>query len=339
MAKIEDGILGGFRGKVGPVIGYRWRDRWCVRARPVHVHNPRTAAQTAHRALFREMVQLAASLKEGLRYGLRAMAAREGMTEMNAFCRLNWQEGGRPAWERLRVSEGPVAAVGVSGARLEGDVLRVEFERGAARGGGGGADGVRLLVYNAARRGSLLTAATERRRGSLAVALPTGWAAEELHVYTFAQDAAGRCSGSEYVRLQPLDEPPAAGLEEKKSTMSVKKCIFAGENKSEMKRQDKDNVLNIIRTTVRRGEPDAEIILYGSRARGDAREDSDWDVIVLLNKPEMRHSDRYEIACDLWEEGFDIGEEINAFVYTHAQWNAAPPSLFKYNVREEGIRL
>ena len=151
--------------------------------------------------LFREMVQLAASLREGLRYGLRAMAAREGMTEMNAFCRLNWQEGGRPAWEVLRVSEGPVAAVGVSEARLEGDVLRVEFERAAACGGGGGADGVRLLVYNAARRGSLLTAATERRRGSLAVALPTGWAAEELHVYAFAQDAAGRCSASGYVRV------------------------------------------------------------------------------------------------------------------------------------------
>jgi len=197
MAKIEDGILGGFRGKVGPVIGYRWRDRWCVRARPVYVHNPRTAAQMAHRMLFREMVQLAAALKEGLRLGLRERARREGMTEMNAFCRLNWQEGGRPAWERLRVSEGPVAAVGVSEARLEGDVLRVAFERAAACGG----DGVRLLVYNATRRESLLSAATERRRGSLAVALPTGWAAEELHVYTFAQDAAGRCSASEYVRV------------------------------------------------------------------------------------------------------------------------------------------
>ncbi len=339
MAKLDNGILGGFSGKVGTVIGYRWRDRWCVRARPTHVHNPRTAAQTAHRMLFREMVQLAGALKEGLRIGLKARADRDGMTEMNAFCRLNWHEGGRPDYGQLRVSEGPVAPVRFGAARLEGDVLRVAFEKNPTGRQACGSDGVRLLVFNAVRRQSVLTQAVARRRGSLAVALPTGWAAEELHVYTFAQDAAGRCSASGYVRLQPLDEPPAAGLEEKKSTMSVKKCIFAGENKSEMKRQNKDNVLNIIRTTVRRSEPDAEIILYGSRARGDAREDSDWDVIVLLNKPEMRHSDRYEIACDLWEEGFDIGEEINAFVYTHAQWNAAPPSLFKYNVREEGIRL
>lgn len=106
-----------------------------------------------------------------------------------------------------------------------------------------------------------------------------------------------------------------------------------------MERQSRDKVLELIRTTVRATEPDAQIILYGSRARGDSREDSDWDVIVILNKPPMPHYLRSEIACDLWDKGFDIGEEINAFVYTIDQWNSAPPSLFKYNIREEGIQL
>ncbi len=106
-----------------------------------------------------------------------------------------------------------------------------------------------------------------------------------------------------------------------------------------MEQRDSDKVLNMIRTTVRATEPDAEIILYGSRARGDAHDNSDWDVIVILNKPKMSHSSRYEIACDLWEKGVTIGEEINTFVYTKDQWNAAPPSMFKHNVREEGIRL
>lgn len=100
-----------------------------------------------------------------------------------------------------------------------------------------------------------------------------------------------------------------------------------------------DKVIDLIRTTVREKEPDAQIILYGSRARGDAREDSDWDVIVILNKPPMTHSKRYEIACDIWDKGFDIGEEINTFVYTKDQWDSAPPSIFKHNVREEGIQL
>ncbi len=106
-----------------------------------------------------------------------------------------------------------------------------------------------------------------------------------------------------------------------------------------MERQSRDKVLDLIRTTVRATEPDAQIILYGSRARGDNREDSDWDVIVILNKPPMPHYQRSEIACDLWDKGFDIGEEINAFVYTIDQWNSAPPSLFKHNIKEEGILL
>ena len=74
-----------------------------------------------------------------------------------------------------------------------------------------------------------------------------------------------------------------------------------------MERQSRDKILDMIRTTVRNKEPDAQIILYGSRARGDCHDDSDWDIIVLLNKPPMSHSERYEIACDLWDKGFDIG--------------------------------
>lgn len=95
----------------------------------------------------------------------------------------------------------------------------------------------------------------------------------------------------------------------------------------------------MIRETVRATEPDAEIILYGSRARGDARQDSDWDIIVILNNPPMSHQERYAIAYDVWDKGQDIGEEINVLVYTKDQWRDAPPSLFKYNVREEGIKL
>lgn len=100
----------------------------------------------------------------------------------------------------------------------------------------------------------------------------------------------------------------------------------------------REKVLDMIRTTVRAQEPDAQIILYGSRARGDAR-DSDWDIVIILNKPPMPHAERYTIAYDLWVKGQDVGEEINLLVYTKDQWKNAPPSLSKYNVREEGIHL
>lgn len=101
----------------------------------------------------------------------------------------------------------------------------------------------------------------------------------------------------------------------------------------------REKVLDMIRTTVRAQEPDAQIILYGSRARGDARDDSDWDIVIILNIPPMPHAERYTIAYDLWVKEQDVGEEINLLVYTKDQWKNAPPSLSKYNAREEGIQL
>jgi len=98
-------------------------------------------------------------------------------------------------------------------------------------------------------------------------------------------------------------------------------------------------IIDLIRTTIREQEPTAEIILYGSRARGDARKDSDWDVVVLVDKPKLTPDERTDIDYYLWNKGLDVGEEINTFAYTRQQWNNLPPSLFKYNVLNEGIKL
>ncbi len=100
-------------------------------------------------------------------------------------------------------------------------------------------------------------------------------------------------------------------------------------------------ILDLIRNTVREQEPTAEIILYGSRARGDARPDSDWDVIVLVDRPQPRLSwkERGNLDYDLWDKGIDIGEEINARTYTKQEWEIKPKTAFKYFVQTEGIKL
>lgn len=98
-------------------------------------------------------------------------------------------------------------------------------------------------------------------------------------------------------------------------------------------------IVELIRTTIREQDPHAEIILYGSRARGEAHEGSDWDVIVLLNKPKLSFKERGNIGYTLWTKGFDAGEEINTFEFTKKEWEEAPLTMFKYNVMKEGIRL
>jgi predicted nucleotidyltransferase len=45
------------------------------------------------------------------------------------------------------------------------------------------------------------------------------------------------------------------------------------------------NISRLIRKNVNEIDDNAEIILYGSRARDDERIDSDWDILVLTDYP------------------------------------------------------
>lgn len=58
MAKLENGILGGFRGKVGNVIGYTYKGQNVIRKYQPVVNNPKTTQQTASRAKFKTLSQL-----------------------------------------------------------------------------------------------------------------------------------------------------------------------------------------------------------------------------------------------------------------------------------------
>ena len=106
-----------------------------------------------------------------------------------------------------------------------------------------------------------------------------------------------------------------------------------------MSEDKRTQIISLIRNTIRASEPTAQIILYGSRARGDAREDSDWDVLTIVNKPRLTLKDRSNIQFLVWDKGMELGQEINVFPYTRRQWEEAPPSLFKFNVLNEGIVL
>ena len=58
MGKIKQGILGGFKGKVGTVIGASWNGIAYMKGLPQSQKDPKTAAQVAQRSFFREVQDL-----------------------------------------------------------------------------------------------------------------------------------------------------------------------------------------------------------------------------------------------------------------------------------------
>jgi hypothetical protein len=67
--------------------------------------------------------------------------------------------------------------------------------------------------------------------------------------------------------------------------------------------------------------PDETVILFGSQARGDANDESDWDLLVLLNKPEKEFEDFDNYAYPFTEVGWEHGVAINPVLYTVTKWN------------------
>lgn len=81
------------------------------------------------------------------------------------------------------------------------------------------------------------------------------------------------------------------------------------------------------------------IVLYGSRARGDAKEGSDWDLLVLLDKAEIEQQDYDGICYMLTSLGWELGEIIIPVLYTKNEWDNSSHTPFYKNVESEGIVL
>ena len=245
MAKLDQGILGPFRGKVGTVVGYLWRGKPVVRAYRKEINYPNTERQQAERDWFVSMVRFAATARQALLLGLRERAERDVMTEGNAFVRMNKGCFGRDAafrvrsasaedmsrsaadmvpygltadaarrvrtgvdYERIRIAEGAAAPVRFTAASVdENHVLRIDFEKNSGMTRAKASDRVYVYVYNIDTREGLLSHPAERRRGRMEMLLPEGWNEMNVRMWGFVVDGEGRASMSQYVAVA---EPSAS---------------------------------------------------------------------------------------------------------------------------------
>jgi len=94
-----------------------------------------------------------------------------------------------------------------------------------------------------------------------------------------------------------------------------------------------------IRQLKRQIMPNERLILFGSQARGDARPDSDWDLLALIDKDKRNFSDDYDkYGYPFSKIGDKYGTYVSVKVYPKKEWESRP-SLLKYNVEQEGIEI
>lgn len=99
-------------------------------------------------------------------------------------------------------------------------------------------------------------------------------------------------------------------------------------------------VVELIKETLRRIAPGAKTILYGSEARGDARHDSDIDLLILVDGDTMTLAQEEEITFPLYELELKTGISISPMVVLKKLWDNRPfKTPFYINVVNEGIVL
>lgn len=100
------------------------------------------------------------------------------------------------------------------------------------------------------------------------------------------------------------------------------------------------HITSLIKSAIYNKNPQAEIILFGSRARGQETKDSDWDILILLNTPYVDRETEKEYREELFDVELETGQAISTFVFSKQDWETkhSVTPLF-HNIQREGIHL
>jgi len=97
------------------------------------------------------------------------------------------------------------------------------------------------------------------------------------------------------------------------------------------------NILHAVKNSVQQFDANAEVILFGSRARGDFHEFSDWDFLILLSQKVTR-----DLRDAIWEKLYDIELEsnnvISALIHNKQDWEDRKVTLLYQLIEKEGKR-
>jgi len=211
MSKIKKGILGGFSGKVGNVVGAFWKGKAVMRSLPGSVHQPETTSQMGVRQRFSLLSVFLSRLYSAISIGFKDR--EDGTTFFNEAMRANYEDavtGAYPAqtiqYNSVVVADGNLTncgAVAVSDSGT-GDI-DLTWQDNSGTGTAEATDNVYACIYNVEKDVSVTLNVGSRADATFSYTYPTSWQGDTAHVWLFAQNEQGKCSRSQYVgTVSPL---------------------------------------------------------------------------------------------------------------------------------------
>ncbi len=197
MATFKQGVLGGFSGKVGPVIGTSWKGKAVIRARALSHNDANTVAQQQIRSKFKMLIQFASVSYGFISVGLKKQAT--DVTEMNTAMSLNFENGFTGTWPnyelnytKLVLSRGKIDNPYNAAAQVQGNDLNFSWTDNSGIGNALENDKVMFLIYNTSKKQAVYdTAASDRSSRQTTYTLPTSWTGDTIEVYFAMHRADG----------------------------------------------------------------------------------------------------------------------------------------------------
>ena len=225
MGKINQGILGGFSGKVGTVVGSTWKSINYMRALAVNVHDAKSEKQLCQRGKFRTVVNFTKTITPFLRVGFQEH--EEGRSAVNAatsYLMLHAVEGCADGavlnFDKVRVSQGSLTAAADASAEVAANKVTFSWTDNSGAGDAQAEDAAMVLAFNKDRQEAVyLLAAAIRADGTAELPLPTSWDGEALAIYLAFCSADGQhvsnsiCLHNDATSTEP-DDPDSGGGDE-----------------------------------------------------------------------------------------------------------------------------
>ena len=100
----------------------------------------------------------------------------------------------------------------------------------------------------------------------------------------------------------------------------------------------KEILFSRVKKKVKAIDPKADIILFGSRARNDAKEDSDWDFLILTTL-HITNELRQLILRNIMELELESEQTISVLIRLKNEWDSYKVTPLYKNIAREGIQI